>query len=57
MRDSLIRLVGVIDEEELIRDVFTMPSWRIEGGEKSAWEPGKWRMEREWREKWGWLMI
>jgi hypothetical protein len=25
MRDSLIKLVGVIDEEELLRDLFTMP--------------------------------
>lgn len=44
MRDSLIRLVGVIDEEELIRDFFTMPSWRIEGGENASWEPGRWVM-------------
>ncbi|KAH7382606.1 hypothetical protein DE146DRAFT_233990 [Phaeosphaeria sp. MPI-PUGE-AT-0046c] len=57
MRDTLIRLVGVIDEEELIRDFFTMPSWRIEGGENASWEPGSWIMEKEWRNKWGWLMI
>jgi hypothetical protein len=25
MRDSLIKLVGVVDEEELLRDLFTMP--------------------------------
>jgi hypothetical protein len=56
MRDSLIRLRGVVDEEELLKDFFTMPSFRIDGcGE--AWDPGAWKMESEWEGKWGWLMI
>jgi hypothetical protein len=56
MRDSLIRLRGVVDEEEILKDFFTMPSFRIEGGGES-WDPGAWRMEKEWEGKWGWLMI
>ncbi|KAH7064013.1 hypothetical protein BKA63DRAFT_525658 [Paraphoma chrysanthemicola] len=61
MRDTLIRLIGAIDEEELVRDLFTMPSWRIETGERrdgtdAAWDPRAWKMEKEWEVKWGWLM-
>ncbi|KAH8728944.1 hypothetical protein GQ44DRAFT_723864 [Phaeosphaeriaceae sp. PMI808] len=55
MRDSLINMMGVIDEEDLIKDLFMMPSWRIEKGE--CWDPTGWRMEREWAAKWGWLMV
>ncbi|KAF2035229.1 hypothetical protein EK21DRAFT_84851 [Setomelanomma holmii] len=61
MRDSLIRLIGAIDEEELLKDLFTMPSWRIETagrgkGMEAAWDPTAWKMEKEWAVKWGWLM-
>jgi hypothetical protein len=61
MRDSLIKLIGAIDEEDLLRDLFTMPSWRIEPsvrgrGMEAAWDPRAWKMEREWAVKWGWLM-
>jgi hypothetical protein len=56
MRDSLIRLRGVVDEEELLKDLFTMPSFRIDGGGE-AWDPRAWKMESEWEGKWGWLMI
>ncbi|KAJ4363081.1 hypothetical protein N0V83_010201 [Neocucurbitaria cava] len=55
MRDSLIKLQGVIDEEELVKDIFTMPSWRIVEG-RACWDPRAWKMEREWATKWGWLM-
>ncbi|KAH6872843.1 hypothetical protein BKA58DRAFT_382851 [Alternaria rosae] len=56
MRDSLIRLIGVVDEEELCKDFFTMPSFTIEVGYES-WNPRAWKMEREWEMKWGWLMM
>ncbi|KAH4264464.1 hypothetical protein HBI04_080590 [Parastagonospora nodorum] len=62
MRDNLIRLMdmGVLDEEEFLRDLFTMESWRIETGgvgwSESAWNTRGWRMEGAWRGKWGWLM-
>jgi hypothetical protein len=62
-RDSLIRLLGVIDEEELLKDLFTQPSWTIETGgsraggwESAAWDPKAWTMEESFRVKWGWLM-
>lgn len=56
MRDSLIRLRGVVDEEELCKDLFTMPSFTIDIG-CACWDPSGWRMEEEWKKKWGWLMI
>jgi hypothetical protein len=34
-----------------------MPSWRIEGRGGVSWDPRAWRMEEEWREKWGWLNL
>lgn len=64
MRDSLIRLMGVVDEEDLIKDLYLMPSWRIEVGdgdgadwERRCWDPRFWVMEEGWRDKWGWLMV
>jgi len=63
MRDSLIKLQGVVNEEELLQDFFTMPSFVIETGEKrgagwesASWDPRAWKMEEVWRVKWGWLM-
>lgn len=56
MRDTLIKLQGVIDEEEIIRDIFTMPSWTMISG-RASWDPSAWKMEKEWAGKWGWLMI
>ncbi|CAO2652880.1 Nn.00g022910.m01.CDS01 [Neocucurbitaria sp. VM-36] len=55
MRDSLIKLQGVIDEEEIIKDLFTTPSWVIIEG-RACWDPRAWKMEKEWAKKWGWLM-
>lgn len=67
-RDSLIRALGVIDEEDLLKDLFTQPSWTIETGgrkganwesaawESAAWDPKAWKMEDSFRAKWGWLM-
>jgi hypothetical protein len=49
-------LGGVVDEEELCKDFFTMPSFTIEVG-YASWDPRAWRMEKEWEGKWGWLMI
>ena len=64
MRDTLIKLIGVIDEEQLLRDLFTMPSWNIDtsssrrnGTESACWDTRVWKMEKEWAAKWGWLMI
>lgn len=58
MRDRLIEgmLEGVLDEEEFVRDLFTMGSWTVLGGVEGASEPGAWKMEGGWRAKWGWLM-
>ena len=56
MRDSLIKLRGVVDEEEILKDIFTMPSWTITPGQ-ACWDPRAWKMEKEWAGKWGWLMV
>ncbi|KAF1843470.1 uncharacterized protein K460DRAFT_396764 [Cucurbitaria berberidis CBS 394.84] len=56
MRDNLITLQGVLDEEDFIRDIFTMPSWTITPG-RACWDPRAWKMEKEWAGKWGWLMF
>lgn len=56
MRDSLITLQGVLDEEEIVKDLFTMPSWTIQAG-RACWDPRAWKMEKEWSTKWGWLMF
>jgi hypothetical protein len=64
MRDTLIRLMGVIDEEQLLSDLFTMPSWIIDttssrggGSESACWDTRAWKMEKEWAAKWGWMML
>lgn len=56
MRDNLIRLRGVVDEEELLQDLFCMPGWRMREG-MACWDPRAWVVEREWKVKWGWLMF
>lgn len=55
LRDTLIKLRGVIDEEEILKDIFVMPSWTIMTG-RACWDPRAWVMEKEWADKWGWLM-
>jgi len=56
MRDNLISLSGVMDDEELLRDICTMPSFTITPGQP-AWEPRAWIMEPPFAEKWGYLMF
>jgi hypothetical protein len=64
MRDSLVKLAGAFDIEELVKDLFTMASWTIEkdrlmggGWENASWDVRAWKMEKAWAAKWGWLMI
>lgn len=44
LRDSLIRLQGVIDQQDFLNDIFVMPSFQIESGAES-WDPRAWKME------------
>ncbi|OAL47933.1 hypothetical protein IQ07DRAFT_646137 [Pyrenochaeta sp. DS3sAY3a] len=41
MRDTLIKLQGVLDEEALMRDLFTLSSWTIIPGQ-ACWDPRAW---------------
>ncbi|KAF1361078.1 hypothetical protein EJ07DRAFT_164671 [Lizonia empirigonia] len=56
LRDSLIRLQGVVDLEDFLNDIFTMPSFEIRAG-AACWDPRAWSMESEWARKWGWLFF
>ncbi|KAI9713450.1 MAG: hypothetical protein M1820_000832 [Bogoriella megaspora] len=54
MRDNTISLLGIVNEEELLRDFFTMPSFTLEPG-GASWDPKVWRMEEVFAKKWGYL--
>ncbi|KAF9694118.1 hypothetical protein EKO04_007801 [Ascochyta lentis] len=56
LRDSLIRLQGVVDLEEFLNDLFVMPSFEIRAG-AACWDPRAWSMEGGWARKWGWLFF
>lgn len=54
MRDSYIILSGVIDEDDLVKDIFMGPSFTIAPG-ASSWDPRGWKIENSFAEKWGFL--
>lgn len=54
MRDNAINLSAVIDEEDFVRDMFTMPSFSILPG-SPAWDPNAWTIEKYFADKWGFL--
>lgn len=56
LRDSLIRLQGVVDLQDFLNDIFVMPSFEIKPGAET-WEPRAWKMEGAWARKWGWLFF
>jgi hypothetical protein len=56
LRDSLIRLQGVVDLDEFLNDIFVAPSFSIRKGAES-WDPRGWSMEGAWAKKWGWLFF
>ena len=56
LRDSLIRLQGVVDLDEFLNDIFVAPSFSIRKGAES-WDPRAWSMEGAWAKKWGWLFF
>lgn len=45
---------GMLDEEEFLRDLFGMESFTVEAG-RAGWDPGAWRVGREFARKWGFL--
>ena len=56
MRNSLISLSGVIDEEEFVRDMLLMPSFEIVPG-RMPWDPRAWKILKPFAEKWGYLFF
>jgi hypothetical protein len=58
VRDAMI-LLGVgglklFDDEDLVNDLFTKPSFNIREG-CEPWDPSGWSIESSFREKWGWV--
>jgi Domain of unknown function (DUF3425) len=55
MRDNLINMSGIIDEEEFGRDLFMMPSFSITPG-GAPWDARAWKIEKgHFADKWGFL--
>lgn len=54
VRDNVISMSGLIDEEEFGRDMFMMPSFSITPG-GLAWNPKAWKVEKPFADKWGFL--
>ncbi|KAF7189938.1 hypothetical protein HII31_08760 [Pseudocercospora fuligena] len=54
MRENFIHLLGVIDPESFLQDIFNMPCFTIEPG-GAPWDPKAWKMEKKFRDKWGYL--
>jgi hypothetical protein len=57
MRDNMIIHSSVIDEDEFIFDLLTIPSFQIKRG-KPSWDPDAWELVRNslWEKKWGFLL-
>jgi len=54
MRDNLINMYAIIDDEDFTRDLFTMPSFNITPG-LASWDPKAWKIEEYFAIKWGFL--
>ncbi|KIV79893.1 hypothetical protein PV11_07434 [Exophiala sideris] len=54
MRDNMITLLSVIDEEEFMADLFCMTSFTVDAG-AASWDPRAWRIGKEFSAKWGYL--
>jgi hypothetical protein len=56
MRNSLISLSGVINDEEFVRDMALMPSFEIVPG-RMPWDPRAWKIQKPFADKWGYLFF
>jgi hypothetical protein len=54
MRDNLINAIGLVEEEDFLRDLFCMGSFEIKPG-GAPWDPNAWIIGEAFREKWGFL--
>jgi hypothetical protein len=55
MRDNLISMSALIEEEDFVRDLSIMPSFSIVPG-GAPWDPRAWKIERPFADKWGFLL-
>jgi hypothetical protein len=56
VRDAMISLCGIFDEEELVKDMFTMPSFEIVQG-RAPWDGSAWKIMDCFADKWGYLFL
>lgn len=54
MRDNLVTLIGLLDEEEFLQDLFCMSSFKIKSG-GASWDPNAWTISKSFCAKWGFL--
>lgn len=54
MRDNLITLIGLLEEEEFLQDLFCMSSFKIKSG-GASWDPNSWSISKSFCKKWGFL--
>ena len=54
MRDNMITLLGIIDEEEFMADLFCFTSFTLDTG-AASWDPKAWKIGKEFAAKWGYL--
>jgi hypothetical protein len=56
MRDNLIKMIGLVDEGDLMLDLFTKPSFTIRPG-TASWDPRGWKLEKLFTDKWGFVFF
>jgi hypothetical protein len=54
MRDNLITLIGLLEEEEFLQDLFCMSSFKIKSG-GASYDPNAWTISKSFCAKWGFL--
>lgn len=54
MRDNTITLLGLIQEDDFLRDLFCMESFEIKPN-AAPWDPAAWKIGKSFQEKWGYL--
>ncbi|KIW95183.1 uncharacterized protein Z519_03767 [Cladophialophora bantiana CBS 173.52] len=54
MRDNMITLMGIINEEEFLADLFCLTSFTLNPG-AASWDPTAWKIGKEFSAKWGYL--
>ncbi|KIW18349.1 hypothetical protein PV08_02637 [Exophiala spinifera] len=54
MRDNMITLLSIIDEEEFLGDLFCLTSFTVDS-RFASWDPSGWKIGNEFSAKWGYL--